>query len=372
MATIFEPTAIQGLTLPNRLVRSATWEGMCTPEGRPTPELTRYLQTLARGGTGLIIAGCAFVQAEGRMLPGQMGIHCNDFADDFRALTQGVHTAGGLLACQLVHAGGQTTAAASGRQPMAPSALKVAQYAESPTEMDLAAITACVAAFGEGARRAKAWGFDAVQLHAAHGYLINQFLSPLTNRRTDDYGGTLANRARFARQVYQAVRAAVGADFPVLIKLNGSDNLPGGFNLEEAVQVALWLCQEGLDVIEVSSGTPGSGKQTPARERIKSPQREAYNLDLALRVKAAVACPVMTVGGFRSYEVVEKAVSAGLDYVSLSRPLIREPDLPRRWQAGDRSPAACISCNGCFQPGLKEGGIYCVQAAKARGIHSGV
>ena len=208
---------------------------------------------------------------------------------------------------------------------------------------------------------------QAVQLHGAHGYLINQFLSPLTNRRTDDWGGSLENRCRFLMEVYGEVRAAVGADFPVLIKLNARDNTPGGLELEDAVFAARQLSQAGIDAIEVSSGTPASGAKSPVRKKINKPEKEAYHREDAMRIKAAVQCPVALVGGIRSFEVALRAVTEdGLDYVALSRPLIREPGLPRRWESGDRRPSPCVSCNECFTPGLTEGGIYCVTEKKQR------
>jgi len=206
-----------------------------------------------------------------------------------------------------------------------------------------------------------------VQLHGAHGYLINQFLSPLTNRRTDEYGGGIENRSRFLLEVYRTVREAVGPGYPVLIKLNASDNLPGGLESDDAVYAAGKLAQAGIDAIEVSAGTPASGKGTPARQKIDRPGMEAYNLDPARLVKEAVGCPVMVVGGFRSFEVSEKALSDhGMDYIAMARPLVREPGLPERWLQGDRSPARCISCNSCFKPGVQGEGIYCVIEKKER------
>ncbi len=365
MATLFETSAINGMVLKNRLVRSATWEGMCEADGRPTQKLAACYRDLARGGVGLIISGFAFVRPDGKQLPGKMGIHTDDFAEAYQSLTAAVHAADGQIAIQLVHAGGQAGHAVAGCQPLAPSAVQVAQFAEMPAELTVDEIGALVTAFAAGARRAKAWGFDAVQLHGAHGYLINQFLSPLTNRRSDSYGGRIENRCRFLREVYQAVRGAVGENFPVMIKLNASDNLEGGLEIEDAVAAARLLDSVGIDAIEVSAGTPASGDRSPARMKINAPEKEAYHLALAERIKAAVRCPVMVVGGFRSLDVAERAVAEnGLDYVALSRPLIREPDLPVRWQAGGRDPAGCISCNGCFKPGLEEGGIYCIVAKK--------
>jgi len=202
-------------------------------------------------------------------------------------------------------------------------------------------------------------------MHGAHGFLINQFLSPLTNQRIDEYGGSIENRSRFLFEVYTAIRDAVGSDYPVMIKLNAQDNLKGGLELEDAMIVAEKLSEAGIDAIEISGGTPASGDESPARMKINKPEKEAYHLPLAQKIKQAVSCPVMVVGGIRSFEVAEKAVQKdGVDYISMARPLIREPNLANRWLQGDRSPAKCISCNSCFMPGIKEGGIYCVAEKK--------
>ncbi len=367
MTALFDQTKINGMNLQNRLVRSATWEGMCEADGRPTEKLINCYHNLAQGGVGLIITCYTFVRPEGKGLPGKMGIHTDDFAKDYKDMTSTVHDVGGKIAIQLVHAGGETDSANAGRQPLAPSAVKVDQFPELPAELTKDEINDIVAAFGEGARRAKTWGFDAVQLHGAHGFLINQFLSPLTNRRSDEYGGSIENRSRFLLEVYQKVRKMVGPDYPVLIKLNAADNLDGGLQIDDAVYATEKLSVAGIDAIEISAGTPASGNENPSRAQINKPEKEAYNLNLAGRIKEAVSCPVMVVGGFRSYEVAEKAVrDDGMDYISMARPLIREPGLPNRWLQGDRSPARCISCNSCFKPGLEEGGIYCVIEKKER------
>jgi len=371
MKKIFEKTTINGMTLANRLVRSATWEGMCEADGRPTQKLADYYRELASGGVGLIITGYTFVRPDGRQNPGKMGIHTDDFADAFRRLTDAVHGEGGKICIQLVHAGGQTDSKHAGRRPLAPSAVKVSQFPEEPQEMSKADIEEIITAFGAAARRAKDYGFDAVQLHAAHGYLISQFLSPLTNQRTDSYGGPIENRCRFLSEVYHRVRSEAGADFPVLVKLNGSDNLEGGMNTTDAVFAARLLDSGKIDAIEVSGGTPASGDKSPVRKKIDSPEQEAYNLGPATVIKKAVHCPVMAVGGFRTTGVINRAlVEADMDYIALSRPLIREPGLPKRWQEGNHSNARCISCNGCFLPGLREGGIYCVVEKKEREKHN--
>jgi 2,4-dienoyl-CoA reductase-like NADH-dependent reductase (Old Yellow Enzyme family) len=365
MSKPFEKTTLNGMTLNNRFIRSATWEGMCEKDGRPTAKLTSCYRDLAAGDVGLIITGYAFVRPDGKQLPGKMGIHTDDFAADMRVLTQAVHGEGGKICIQLVHAGGQTTTETAGRRPLAPSALKVEQFPEEPGAMSKEDIDEIVASFGDGARRAKEYGFDAIQLHAAHGYLINQFLSPLTNRRTDGYGGSLENRCRFLLEVYRHIRLEAGSDFPVFAKLNGSDNLEGGLNVSDAVHAARLLDKEKIDAIEVSGGTSASGENNPVRIKIDRPGREAYNLALAREIQKAVQCPIMVVGGFRSLEVIHKAlVEDGIDYISMARPLIREPQLIKRWREGDLSPARCISCNGCFEPGIKEGGIFCVVEKK--------
>ncbi|UCH80637.1 MAG: NADH:flavin oxidoreductase [Nitrospiraceae bacterium] len=367
MADLFDKTNIGEMTLQNRLVRSATWEGMCDQDGRPTEKLINCYRDLAKGGVGLIVTGYTFVRPEGKQMPGKMGIHTDAFADEMMAMTRAVHDEGGKICIQLVHAGGQTDSRNARRQPLAPSAVQTEQFPEVPQELSKEEIADIVHAFGDAAGRAKSYDFDAVQLHGAHGYLINQFLSPHTNKRTDEYGGGIENRCRFLFEVYRKIREIVGSDYPVLIKLTGSDFLEDGLNNEEAVYAAKKLSEEGVDAIEVSGGTPASGEQSPARTKINRPEKEAYNLELAKNIRKAVNCPVMVVGGFRSYEVADKTINEnGIDYISMSRPFIREPDLANRWKRGDTAPAKCISCNSCFLPGIKEGGIYCVVEKKLR------
>jgi len=365
MIKAFEKANINTMQLSNRLVRSATWEGMCDSDGRPDSKLINYYKTLAKGGIGLIISGYTFVRPEGKQLPGKMGICTDEFADVFKEMTNEVHEAGGKIVIQLVHAGGQADEKSSGYPPLAPSAIKVDQFPVIPVMLSEEEIRNIVNAFSKAALRAKTYGFDGVQIHGAHGYLINQFLSPLTNRRDDGYGGSIINRARFLFEVYEGIRSVVGDSFPVLIKLNAIDYVDGGLAFEDALWVAEKLSQKGIDAIEVSSGTGASGALTPVRTKILSQDKEAYNLDLALAIKEKVSCPVMAVGGFRSLEIIKKAIEVkGIDFISLSRPLIREPDLPARWINGEQSPAECVSCNKCFQGGLSMGGIFCALLKK--------
>lgn len=361
MASLSDTGLIGTLELKNRIIRSATWEGMCGEDGRPTQKLMDYYADLVKGGIGLIISGYTYVRPDGKQLPGKMGIYTDAFSEDFKKLTRMVHDAGGKIAIQLVHAGGMADLKSLGRKPVAPSAIKAGKFPDLPLALPILEIEDITDAFAKAAGRAKDWGFDAVQIHGAHGYLVSQFLSPETNHRTDEYGGTLENRSRFLFDIYEKIRARVGKAFPVFIKFNGDDHLENGLTAAEALEVAKQLSQAGIDAIEVSSGSASSGSKGPARTKLTSPDLEAYNLDLAKGIKQQVACPVISVGGFRSLTIAQKAVAEdGIDFISLSRPLIREPDLPLKWLGGQTGKAECISCNKCFIPGMTKGGIYCV------------
>ncbi len=365
MATLFEKTSINTLELKNRIIRSATWEGMCEKDGSPTEKLIRCYQDLIKGGIGLIISGYTYIRPEGKQHPGKMGMYNDKFADDFKKLTRAVHQIDGKVAIQLVHAGGQTNNKTAGRQPVAPSGIKVGSFPETPLELSVLEIEAITDAFAQAARRAKEWGFDGVQIHGAHGYLISQFLSPFSNQRNDQYGGNLENRSRFLFDVYHKIRAQVGKDYPVFIKLNGDDHIENGMTNAEAIKISKRLSQVGIDAIEVSSGSGASGKLAPARTKIDAPKKEAYNLDLAISIKKEVSCPVISVGGIRSRSIAEEVINKyQIDYVALSRPLIREPNLPDKWKNRTSDLSTCISCNKCFMPGLTKGGIYCVPLKK--------
>lgn len=215
--------------------------------------------------------------------------------------------------------------------------------------------------FKLGAVRAKEAGFDGVQIHAAHGYLLSQFLSPFFNRRSDEYGGSLANRARMVLEVLRSIRAGVGERFPVLIKLNSQDFMEGGLSVEEMVEVAAMLQQEGINAIELSGGAHHFGKNMPLRlGALELPQDEVYYRYEASRYKEKIQVPLMLVGGIRSYQVAEKIIREGLtDYVSLARSLIREPDLIHRWKSGDLRKAMCRSDNKCLFSALHGKGLSC-------------
>jgi len=368
MDTLFEPVNIGKLTLKNRAVRSATWTGMAHKDGRCSSRLIALTERLAKGEVGLIITGFAYVMPNGQALADQLGIHKDDMIPSFSKLTRRVHESGGTIAMQIAHAGVQTTLRPDNDRPVwGPSAVFDDTFKKTPKAMTQREIKRVIVAFADAAGRAKRAGFDAVQLHAAHGYLVSQFLSPSTNIRTDIYGGSIENRGRFLFQTFRAVRKAVGKDFPVLVKLNGKDFRHRGLTLKDALFVAGELDRMGIDAIEVSGGTPASGPLGPARPDIGTAESEAYFMPLAKEIRKQVTAPVAVVGGIRSLETVQTVFdSKSASLVSFSRPLIREPDLVKRWKAGDRRKAECISCNLCFRAARSRDGVYCMARKRSR------
>jgi 2,4-dienoyl-CoA reductase-like NADH-dependent reductase (Old Yellow Enzyme family) len=363
MAKLFETTQIKSMTLANRFVRSATWEGMADNEGICTPKLIGLMKRLAEGGVGLIITSFAFVTREGQAAPWQMGAADGDFLPGLKEMTDAVHRANGKIALQIAHGGCYSATQLTGREALAPSTHE-AGVVPACREMTVAEIAQVVAAFGKSAAMAKKAGFDGVQIHAAHGYLLSQFLSPFFNKRRDDFGGSIENRARIVLEALQSVRKAVGDEYPVLIKINSEDFVENGLTVDEMLYVAAQLEKGGIDAIEMSGGTVyASGAFSAIRTgAFDTPEKEVFYRGAAARYKEQIGVPLMLVGGIRSFAVAEKLVTDGLaDYISLSRPLIREPALVNRWKSGDLRKASCISDNACFGPTLKGEGLYCVR-----------
>jgi 2,4-dienoyl-CoA reductase-like NADH-dependent reductase (Old Yellow Enzyme family) len=361
MADLLEASCIKHLELNNRFVRSATWEGLATADGFVTPRLIDVMTDLARGGIGLIITGHAYVSREGQATPWQLGAYSDVLIPGLSGMAEAVHASGGKILLQLAHAGSQADCRLTGVKAIGPSVTK-AESGPVGSEMGREDIIAVGEAFAAAAVRARIAGFDGVQLHGAHGYLLSQFLSPVFNKRHDNYGGGLRNRTRFVVDVLKAVRSAAGPEFHVSMKINSEDFLPGGFSVKEMVETCLTLQEAGIDAIEMSGGTPLSGAYVPSRKKgAVHGGPEAYYEDAARKYKEALRVPLVIVGGIRSFETAERLVREGLvDYVAFSRPLIREPDLVNRWKSGDRRPALCVSDNGCFKPGFKRRGVVCV------------
>ena len=368
MNKLFETTKINGMTLKNRFVRSATWEGMADEDGTCNSKMVELMRNLSKGGVGLIITGHAHVLNNGQASPFQTAIYKDVFIQGLRNVTDAVHDEGGKIVLQIAHAGCQALQRFTGTEPVGPSFLENRGKAVC-REITIDEINETIKAFGKAAERARIAGFDGIQIHSAHGYLISQFLSPFYNMRTDEYGGSLENRARLLIEVYREIRNRVGNDYPILLKVNSQDYVGNGLSLNEMVAVSEMLQNEGIDAIELSGGTIHSDRShVPVRAgKLDSEDREVYYRDAAIAFKEKSDVPLMLVGGIRSYNVADHLVNEGTtDYVSLSRPLIREPDLINRWKSGDLSKATCISCNACFKPGVKGDGIYCVALEKER------
>lgn len=358
MSKMFERTEINGMALENRFVRSATWEGMAAGDGAVTPKLMATMTDLARGGVGLIISSHSYVRPEGQAGPWQLGVYKDELIPGLKEMTAAVHHNGGKIVMQLSHAGIFASSKLTGQAPLAVSDHEDGKKpCREITGQDIREI---VTAFADGARRAKAAGFDGVEMHSAHGYLLSQFLSPVFNRRQDEYGGDIRNRSRIHIEVYRAIREAVGENYPVLIKLNCRDFVENGLSLEDSLQVGRMLADAGLDAIELSGGLLTGGKLSPSRPGIKSEEEEAYFREEARYFKNALGIPLILVGGMRSCQVAERLVTEGAaDYISMSRPLIREPFLINRWKSGDLCRAQCKSDNLCFKTAMAGNGVYC-------------
>ena len=280
--------------------------------------------------------------------------------EGLKKMTSAAHAAGGKIAAQLAHAGCRAAVSFSHRIPLLMSDFE--GLMNSPgKEMERTDIRNIVTAYVDASRRAKGSGFDGVQLRAAHGYLLNQFLSPAYNRRQDEYGGSVSNRARILLDISRGVRETVGKDYPILVKMNCQDFIPKGLTLADSLQTAQLLAQAGIDAIELSGGMLSSGKLSPSRMGINSQEKEAYFREEARSFKKQISVPLILVGGLRSLEVAERIVEEGIaDYLSMCRPFIREPGLINRWKSGDRCKAKCLSDNQCFKPAVEGKGIYCV------------
>ncbi|MBI4831964.1 MAG: NADH:flavin oxidoreductase [Candidatus Lindowbacteria bacterium] len=358
MPDVFGPVAINRLRLPNRFVRSATYEGLAAEDGRVTDALVSLYEELARGEIGLIVVGYAYIQPNGKGGPGMLGIWSDEHIEGLARLTEAAHEHGAKIASQIVHCGRQTLPDIIGGTPVGPSPVPTARLGVTPRELTVSEIEDIIANFGKAAARAKTAGFDAVQIHCAHGYLLNQFLAKNSNQRIDTYGGSIEGRARALFETYARIRDAVGADYPVLIKMNCADFVEGGLELEESLWVAEQLARMGIDAIEVSGGVwdtvPDEGRTI--QKGVPRRRPEAYFLPHIEKFKKAVGVPVIAVGGIRVLETAQSILREGkADLISMCRPFIHEPHLLKRWRSGDLSPAACVSCNRCLAKTPYEG-----------------
>lgn len=362
MSVLFSPLQIGRVVVPNRFVRSATHDFLADDEGFVQGPQVDLVSRLAEGEVGLIVTGHAFVQPSGKASPRQLAVHDDRFVEGLSRMAAAVHRFPSRIFLQIAHAGRQTKEKLCGCVPVSPSVVPDPVSKVTPRELGGDEIRALVKDFAAAARRALRAGFDGVQLHAAHGYLLSSFLSPHTNRRVDEWGGPLPNRARVILEIVRRIKEDGGSDFPVAVKLNSTDFLPDGLTLDEAVEAAVLLEAAGVDAIEVSGGMAESGRGS-VWPGLRPENEEGYFVPAAARIKAAVKVPVSALGGIRTLAVAERIVQEGrADLISLSRPLIRDPFLVKRFHEGSAAKSECISCNKCFYPR----GIRCAELLRER------
>lgn len=354
MKEIFESTQINGMVLKNRIVRSALWMKMANSNGLVAEELIKTYEALGNGGSGLVITGYATVLENDRPNNGMIESYSDIFLEGLSRLSSAIQKGGAKAALQLAVGGSQSHISdRTGLDFIGPSAIENRVTRITPREMSHEDIKHVAKSFGNAAYRAKQAGFDAVQLHAAHGYLLSQFLTPYYNRRSDEYGGAIHNRARIIYEVYKEVRTRVGAEYPILVKINHDDFMDEGEGLtfDEALQVIEHLDSLGVDAFEVSGTNESSGKGIgPARKRISKLENQSYYKNATSIIADRVKAPVILMGGNRNLPLVQEILnSSNIEYFSISRPLLSEPDLPLKWKGNSSYMPRCISCNKCSE-----------------------
>ncbi len=379
----FAPVRLGDLVLRNRVARTAAFEGM-SPGGAPSEALIEHHRAMAEGGVGLTTVAYCSVSPEGRTYPTQLLMR-EEIVPGLRRLTDAVHAGGAAAALQLGHCGDFASPRAIGGRPLGPSrrfVTYVLTWSRAMTGDDIARVTGD---FARAALLAREAGFDAVELHLGHGYLLSQFLSPAVNRRRDGFGGDPTARMRFPIDVLRAVRATVGPDFAVLCKLNTEDGFPGGLETDEAVEVARTLEREGATALVPSGGfvsrtplymlrgdvpvremaavQPGLAARVGLRcfGRVfvpRVPYADLFFLEGARRIREAVSIPVTYVGGVRTRAQIASLATEGFTLVALGRPLIAEPDLVARMARRETERSICEPCNLCIAE-MDRGGVRC-------------
>jgi 2,4-dienoyl-CoA reductase-like NADH-dependent reductase (Old Yellow Enzyme family)/thioredoxin reductase len=358
---MLQPFRLGNLTLPNRVVMTAVKLGYGTEEGEVTERHIAFYVRRAQGRAGLIASEPMYVQCNGREIPTQLGIYTDNLVSGLRRLTDAVHAAGGLMMAHINHAG-----RAANPQLIAAGDLVSASDVLCPVNQVIPRslarreIPEVVAAFSAASRRVREAGFDAIEIPFSHGYLIHQFLSPHTNRRADEYGGTSENRLRFGKQVIAAVRQQVGSNFPIVVRLNATDYVEGGLTIKDAVEIARNLETLGVNAISVTSGTMCESVPFCL---YPSGTPKAHLLPMAASIRAAIGLPVIVAGRIRSPAVAREALAAGqTDLIGLGRPFLADPDWVRKTEAGDEQAILlCAACHqGCLAQLRKGQGTHCM------------
>ncbi|GAD80057.1 putative oxidoreductase [Vibrio ezurae NBRC 102218] len=361
------------MTLKNRFVRSATWENMATEEGYMTDKLYDIYEELAQGEVGMIVTGYANIVEDEKPNAGMMGIYNDSFIEGYQKLTDLVHQYGAKIVKQIAYGGTKTTYNLGERTIFAPSDIPERGTKTQGKAMTLDEIEFIVQAFAKASLRAKKSGFDGVEIHAAHTYLINQFLSPYYNQRDDQYGGSLDNRMRFLVEIYQQTRLLVGEDFPILVKLTATEFFESGQSFAETRLICKKLAQIGVDAIVVSGNIHGKASDMVGQSFDGyTLQSEGYFHEYGDVISQELDIPIITVGGLSDLHAIESiAENTGIQYFALSRPLLAEPKLIQRWKEGCHTPVECERCSKCrtrrgnfcvvFKNGVRKG-----KATKAR------
>ncbi len=379
MKQVFEPFAIGSLTLRNRIIRAATHEGMADRSGMPTEDLFKAYERLAAGGAGAIITGYAGVKQNGRTFPNMLMFDNDTYIPVYKSITDRLKPFNVPIILQIAHGGSRSMSKITGQEVVSASGRKKNDYGDAVREASEAGIRSIVEAFVSAVVRAKAAGFDGVELHAAHGYLLSEFISPVRNKRRDSWGGSTENRLRIVTEILSSVRNTVGRNFPILVKMSGHDEFRRGLTEAEAVKIAQILQSAACDAIEVSCGygnflhtirmpkapvdailglmpryrnMPAYKKwlfrrMIPLMARVRSPLHN-YNVPIAEHIRRHVDIPVIAVGGIRNLPEIQTIIAdRGVDCVSLCRPFIIEPDIVNRFRKGQQS-SRCIDCGFCL------------------------
>jgi len=366
--TLFSPEKIGKVQIKNRIIRSATYTNMATEDGIPTEQQIELYTTLAKGGTGLIITEITSIDKGGIGMNEQLCLYDDSQIAGHKRLVDAVHEYTGVkIAPQLSHAGRGSFN--PNIQPVAPSPIQNTLTKKTPRELTIEEIREIVKNFGDACRRAYESGYDLVQLNAGHGWLLSNFLSPFTNKRKDEYGGDLQNRAKILIDIYNQVKDEMGKKFPITLKLQTNDFIPEGLVLEEGMEIAKLLIDVGYCAIEPSGGgfeLAGMGEKPYPSAVVSKPEDENYFLPSVEKLeKIKKECPIILMGGVRNPLGAEKLLQEKIaNFIAISRPLIYEPDLPNRWESGDLSPPLCTSCNQCFAT-IMSGPLHCPIKKKA-------
>jgi 2,4-dienoyl-CoA reductase-like NADH-dependent reductase (Old Yellow Enzyme family) len=318
VAKLFDPLVIGNLTLKNRIVMPPMANDLADAEGRVTDRLIAHY-TRRAPGVGLVIVEHSYVSRDGKLSSRQLGIYDDTLLNGLASLVKSIHASGTPVCIQITHAGRMARSSICGNQPIGPSAIAAGESYEVPRELEEHEIQGLVRLFGEAAGRARKAGFDAVEVHGAHGYLLNQFTSPLSNRRTDGYGGSFEGRIRFPLEIVEEVRKAVGSDFLVLYRLGASDGEGRGVTISESQTFAQRLVRAGINIVDVSGGLIGDAPDGMTAQ--------GYFLPLAEKIKQAVEAPVIGVGGITDPAFADQAIRQGrVDLVAVGRALLTDPD----------------------------------------------